>query len=222
MEDKAISEKESLELITSMINKARNSCYETGLAPILWGSVIAICALVQLAQIHFEFQLPFDIYWLTFIAIIPQLWLTFKEKKERIVRSHNDVVMDYLWLGFGICIFLLIHANSGVFHFLNELQGDYRELAGKSHSFQFSNHVLSYFLMLYGLPTFITGAIMKFKPMLWGGIFCWICSAVCVYTDIEIDLLLTALSAIFAWLVPGILLRQRYLSEKMKETVLDV
>ncbi len=222
MEEKKISEKESLELITSMINKAKNSYHDTGLGAILWGTVIAICSLIKFAEIHFGFELPVDIYWLSFVAIIPQIMFSIRERKERIVRSHNDVVMDYLWLAFGICIFLLIHANSGVFHFLNQLQGDYRQLAGKSHSFEFSDHVLSYFLMLYGFPTFVTGAIMQFRPMFLGGIFCWICSAVCVYTNIEIDLLLTALSAIFAWLIPGMLLRKRYLRTKSNREILDV
>jgi hypothetical protein len=222
MEERSISEKESLQLITSMINKAKNSYHDTGQGAILWGSVIAVCSLVELAQMHYNFKLSVDIYWLSFIAIIPQIIFTIRQKKQRIVQSHDDVVMDYLWLGFGICIFLLVHANLGVFRSLNQFQHDYQELSGSRHQFRFSDHVLSYFLLLYGFPTFVTGAIMKFKPMLWGGIFCWICSAICIYTHMQIDLMLTALSAILAWLIPGILLRQRYLRNKTIREELDV
>jgi hypothetical protein len=38
----------------------------------------------------------------------------------------------------------------------------------------------------------------------------------------QIDLMLTALSAILAWLIPGILLRQRYLRNKTIREELDV
>ena len=66
------------------------------------------------------------------------------------------------------------------------------------------------FLVLYGMPAFITGAACKFKPMLWGGLFCWACCIVTVYTNSKIDLMLTALSAVMAWLIPGILMEKEY------------
>jgi hypothetical protein len=220
MEDKKLTEQESLKLITVMINKAKDSYHDTGIGAIMWGSVIAICALVKFAEIHFDFRLPFDIYLLTFIAIIPQIFITVKEKRNQTVRSHNDIVMDYLWLAFGISIFLLIHANSGVFHFVNQLATDYKTATGERHPFRFSEHILSSFLIIYGFPTFVTGAIMDFKPMLFGGIICWICSVICVYTDIKIDLLLTALSAGVAWLIPGIIL-YKMSARKKREAALQ-
>jgi hypothetical protein len=41
--------------------------------------------------------------------------------------------------------------------------------------------------------------------MLWGGITCWICCLVSVYTKFEWDMLLIAFAAIMAWLIPDIL-----------------
>jgi hypothetical protein len=67
-DNKNLTEKESLALITQMINKAKDSYHDTGIGAIMWGSVIAICALVKFAEIQFDFHLPFDIYLLTFIA----------------------------------------------------------------------------------------------------------------------------------------------------------
>ena len=68
----------------------------------------------------------------------------------------------------------------------------------------------SFFLMLYAIPTFVTGAARNFKPMLWGGITCWICCLVSVYTKSEWDMLLIAFAAIMAWLIPGIILWAKY------------
>lgn len=62
--------------------------------------------------------------------------------------------------------------------------------------------------LIYGLPTFVTGAACKFKPMLWRGILCWVCSVIAVYTTIKTDLLLTAAAAIMGWFIPGILMER--------------
>ncbi|HWR32676.1 MAG TPA: hypothetical protein VN451_04095, partial [Chitinophagaceae bacterium] len=64
-QEKTLSEKESIALIATMINKAKDSYHNTGIGSIMWGVVIAVCSLVKLAEVHFHFKLPFDIYLLT-------------------------------------------------------------------------------------------------------------------------------------------------------------
>jgi len=224
-QEKKLSEKESLALIATMINKAKDSYHDTGIGAIMWGAIITVCSLVKLSEIQFGYRLPFDIYLLTLAAIIPQIFITIKEKKERKVKSYDDVYMDYLWLGFGICIFLLILIINNIFADLSPLIRDYKELTkGRIDwiDFRFSEFVSPLFLLLYGFPTFVTGAACKFKPMLWGGICCWICSVIAVYTTIKIDLLLTAASAIVAWLIPGILMEKEYRLYKMEQAQPDV
>ena len=118
--------------------------------------------------------------------------------------------MDYIWLCFGISIFLLVHINANLIRVLNTVFNDYRNLGGKLPDFNFSSYSSAMMLLLYGMPTVITGAIMKFRPMLYGGILCWVCCVITVYTNIKVDLLLMALSATCAWLIPGIILWKRY------------
>ncbi len=217
-----LTEQESLRLITRMINKAKDSYHNTGIGTIMWGSVVAFCSLEKLAEMQFNYRLPFDIYLLTFIAIIPQVFITIKEKKERKVKSYDDVYMDYLWLGFGICIFLLIVILNNIYADLNPLVKSYNELTrGRIDwiDFRFSEFVSSLFLLLYGFPTFVTGAACKFKPMLYGGLLCWTCSVIAIYTPIRIDFLLTAFSAIAAWLIPGILMEKEYRLHKKQQAL---
>lgn len=220
--EKKLTEQESLELIATMINKAKDSYHDTGIGAIMWGTVIAICSIVRLSEIHFSYRLPFDIYLLTLIAVIPQIFITIKEKKERKVKSYDDTYMDYIWLGFGICIFLLIFIVNSIFNSWEPVAIAYRQLTGHDSPFVFREFIAPLFLLLYGLPTFITGAACKFKPMLWGGIFCWICCLASIYTTIKIDLLLTAASAIMAWLIPGILMEREYRVFKREQASLDV
>ncbi len=219
MQDKELSHEESLRLINTMINKAKQVYHDTGTGAMLWGAVIAICSIIKFTELQFNYRLPFDIYLLTLVALIPQIYISVREKGKRKVTSYDDVFIDYIWLGFGISIFLLIHIINGVYNAWQPVATEYRMLTGHAAAFRFSEYVPSFFLLLYGLPTFITGAACKFKPMLWGGLFCWICCIITVYTTVKIDLLLTALSAIMAWFVPGLIMEKEYrLAKKQEKT----
>jgi hypothetical protein len=221
-QEKELSEKESLHLIAMMINKAKGSYYDTGVSAMMWGAVIAICSLEKLAELQFGYNLPFDIYLLTFVAIIPQIFISIREKKERIVKSYDDPYMNYIWLAFGICIFLMIFIVNVLFNVWEPLADDYKKLGGQLNRYSFHEYVSSLFLLLYGLPTFITGAACKFRPMLWGGIFCWVCCIAALFTSVKIDMLLTAASAIMAWLIPGIIIEKEYRIYKRQQAVANV
>jgi len=210
MEQGKMTEQESLRLIGEMINKAKNSYHDSGLGPILWGSTITLCSIVTWLRIHYDFDLPFDIWMLTLVAIVPQILIVRKEKKQRKARRYDESMMDYVWTCFGISIFLLIFINTNLILKLNPVFEKYIEVTGSRPEFDYGSFMTSFFLLLYGIPTIITGGCQKLKPMLWGGIVCWVCCVVSVFTKIETDMLLTALSAVCAWLVPGIILRNRY------------
>lgn len=212
--EQQLTEKESLDLIARMINKAKDACHDTGIAAIMWGTVIAVCSLVRLAELQFDFGLPFDIYWLTFAAVIPQVYISIKEKKNRKVKAYGDEFMDYLWIAFGICIFLMVYVTGHMFSEWKTAAQDFKQATGHSSSFRLYEYSSSLFLLLYGMPTFVSGVSMKFKPMLWGGLLCWICCLVALYTPVKADLALVALSAVFAWLVPGIIMEKDYRKAK--------
>ncbi|HLG38650.1 MAG TPA: hypothetical protein VI461_03240, partial [Chitinophagaceae bacterium] len=148
-QEKPLTEKESLELITMMINTAKNSYYDTGVSAIMWGAVIAFCSLEKLAELHFGYRLPFDIYLLTIVAIIPQIIFSIREKKERKVKLYDDAYMDYIWLGFGICIFLMILIVNNVFDVWEPMAEEYRKLGGQSVKYRFHEFVSPLFLLLY-------------------------------------------------------------------------
>ena len=213
-EEKQLTEKESLDLIATMINQAKNAYHDTGMSAMMWGVVVAICSLVKFSELQFNYRLPFDIYLLTIVAIIPQVFISIRENKERRVKTYDDIYMTYLWLGFGISIFLMILIVNIMGHGWQPVAEEYYKLAGKRSSFQVYEFVGPLFLILYGMPTFVTGAACKFRPMLWGGILCWVCCVISVFTPAKTDLLLISVSAIFAWLIPGIIMERDYRKAK--------
>lgn len=216
--DKTLSEKESLDLIAMMINKAKDSYHDTGTSAIMWGIVITICSLEKLAEIQFGFRLPFDIYWITILAVIPQIWINVRESKARKVKTYDDEYMKYIWMSFGISIFLMIFITNAIFGVWEPLVVQ----TAIAPAVGFHEFIAPLFLLLYGFPTFITGAACKFKPMFWGGIFCWVCCIITIYSHLKIDLLLIAASAILAWLIPGIIMEKDYRKAKKELAVANV
>ena len=108
MEEKQLSEKESLQLITEMISKAKHSYHENGTSAILWGSVVAICGFVMFAEIYFDFYIGFDIWLLTFFAFIPQIFISINQRKNRKVISHTEAAMNSIWVVYAISMFALV------------------------------------------------------------------------------------------------------------------
>ena len=57
-QERKLTEQESLGIITMMINKAKESYHDTGIGAIMWGAVIAICSLIRLSEVHFDYKPP--------------------------------------------------------------------------------------------------------------------------------------------------------------------
>ncbi len=195
-EEKKFTEIESLHIISEMIQKAKNEFYETGISALLWGSVVSFCSLYTFINYAY-IKLPLvDYIWLlTLVAIIPQIFITIKENKKRKFKSHVDTAIGGIWISYAAAIFLLSFYCS---------------------KFQYSEHSNSLFIILYGVPTFATGFTMRFKPMIIGGIACWVLALISMYVSFPVSMLLGAVAAIVAWLIPGLILRRTYLKCKSK------
>ena len=208
MEDRELTHEESLKLINQMIGKAKNSIHDNGLSPILWGTVISICSLVTFLEIKSVVKLPFSIWILTAVAIVPQIILSVKESKNP-VKSYDDVAMSYIWTVFGIGIAVFVFITYNIFQGIAPAQAELRNL-NASVNFKFSEYTSSLYLLWYGWPGMVTGGIKKFKAMLWGGILCWVFAIIALYTTTDVDMLLVCAGAVAAWLIPGIILRRIY------------
>jgi hypothetical protein len=189
MSKNSMTEQESMRLIGEMISKAKKSYVTKGFASIAWGVIIVVCSLTSWSQAHFKYNLNFDIWLLALFALIPQLYFSIKERRSKKFTAYDEVTSGYIWTAFGVSIFILS------LYFNHQPQG------GQSSSLV---------MMLYAIPTFITGGLCKFKPMIIGGIICWMGSVISIFTSTEIDLLLMAACGFFAWFIPGIILWNRY------------
>src|SRR4051812_28153657 len=106
-QEKQLTEQESLKLITDMIQKAKASHFhENGTSAILWGSVIGFCGLFTFFKQHYGFSTGrFDVWFLAMIAIVPQVFISIREKKQRVIKSDKSMAIDAVWGVYGISIF---------------------------------------------------------------------------------------------------------------------
>jgi hypothetical protein len=197
MEQDKMTEQESLRLIGEMMGKVKRSYVTKGTASIVWGVLIITCSLLTWVQAQFNKDFGFDVWLLVFLAVIPQVYFTVKEKRERKFVAHDEQTMGYVWTSFGICIFIL--------SFYNGMFG--------------GNHTTCLFMMLYGLPTFITGGVFKFRPMILGGLVCWILAVCSLFTSFATAMLCMAACGLVAWLIPGIILWKRYTKQQQDTNV---
>ena len=219
-EQKQFTEEQSLKLITEMILKAKASHFhENGTGAILWGSVIGFCGLFTFLQRHYDWDTGwFDVWFLALIAIIPQIFISIKDKQLRVVKTDKEIVLDAVWLVYGISIFALVFYFNVIGKQTNLLLlEEGKEMLLKNlqtgelnHQTPFTPSQGSLLLMLYAIPTMITGMARKFKPMLIGGIICYALFIISCFTASKYDYLMNGLAGIFNWLIPGLILRSRY------------
>lgn len=189
--NESLSANESLKLIESMIYKAQNRFSENGTLYLLWGWVVFFCSIIQYVSLKFFFTNASMIWSVTILVLIYQIiYLSKKQKKEK-VKTYTDEIIGYVWMTFGICMGLLTVIMSK----LNVWMLFY-----------------PFIFLFYGIPTFLSGAIMRFKPLMIGGFCCWLLSVAATFiTSIEVILLFIP-AVLFGWIIPGYLLRARFKS----------
>ena len=189
-----LSPQESLQLIESMINRAKDKFAEDGSMYLIWGWLVFICSLLQFALLHF---LNYPYHYIVWLATIPvfiyQYFYVSKKQKQQNVVTYTDYIIGFVWITFAIVIILLGF------------------LIGALTTGEYYTHIIHILLAVYGMPVFLTGVIVRFKPLTIGGIACWIlCIISCFIPIYDYQFLLIPAAMLVAWIIPGYLLRAKY------------
>jgi hypothetical protein len=191
--DSNFTHTDSLTVIQAMINRAKDQFSENGHLYLVWGWVILICSVGHFLLMKFSIYQNASVIWmLSWGAIIYQTYYLWKQGKKKKVRTYTDDIIGWVWITFVILMFLF------GFLFARALGAEY---------YQYMNVG---FLALYGMPTFLSGITLRFRPLIFGGIVCWSLSVIACFIQYEFHLLLLALAVIIAWIIPGYILRARY------------
>lgn len=190
MQPEKFSPKDSLQLIDSMISQAKNRVTENGFLYLLWGWVIFVCAVFHFAAVKLSlFKKPELVWMITWGVVIFQIIYLAKIKRNEKVKTYSDGIMDAIWICFGICMFVLVI------------------VLGRFNLWIYINSLV---LLLYGIPTFLSGFVMRFTPLKLGGICCWLLAIASTFIAPVYYLLMIALAVMIAWIIPGYLLRKKF------------
>lgn len=195
MTENKFSPEQSLQLIQSMLEKTRKGFSDSSFYLILWGWLIFIAAIAEYVLMVFckyeQHYLVWNLMWLGAIASI--VYGIRQERKEK-VKTYMSDTMKYFGIGAGV-----------TFTILAFIVGCYEMW---QHSFPF------YFL-LYGFMSFISGAIIQYKPLRVAGIVCWAIAIASIFVKFDVQLLLMALAVLVAYIIPGYMLKARYKQQNL-------
>jgi hypothetical protein len=180
-----LTPEQSLEVITSMIRQAKGNMQKNSFYFLLWGWTIVIANLGVYILIQFDIPNPHLMFLITIVAAIFTIIYGFRPGKLKMTPTHLDQIHQWLWMGFGITCF--------IFWFF-----------GKQIGWQINPVVIT----LCGVPTFISGFMLRFKPLMVGGISFWIFGCIIFLVDPETQFLLAAFAVAIGYLVPGYLLKK--------------
>ena len=218
------SEQESFRLITEMITQAKGGYYhDSGISPILWGTVVSVCGFMTFITYYFEWGIGFDWWLLTLAALIPQVLITRNEKRQKMVKTQVGRALDMVWLLYGISIFAVIFymhtAPASAMRVLSEsgiglLQKNLETGEIKPFALQMPPSPGSLLLLMFGFPTLVTGYVLRCRPMVYGAIATYLFFIISNFTPALVDHLLMGFAGLVNWLIPGVILRKKYLASR--------
>ncbi len=185
-QDKTLTTEQSLYIITEMIDQAKGKVRENSIYFIIWGVVITLANLGMFSLMLMEYRYPYISWSIAVPAWIITIYTTWRQSKKARTNSHLDRISGSLWLSFGVIIFTLVAFGKLINYQLNPV-----------------------ILLLSALPTFVSGIIIKFKPLIFGGFSFWLLGIACFLVGGPWQFLVGALAVIVGFLIPGIILRNK-------------
>ena len=190
MQPENFSPKDSLLLIDNMINQAKNRFTENGFLYLLWGWTVFACSTFHFMAIKLGFvKHPEWVWMITWAVVIFQIIYLAKTKKKEKVKTYSDGIIDAIWICFGVCMLVLAI------------------ILGRFNLWMYMNSLV---LLFYGIPTFLSGVVMQFKPLKFGGVACWRLAIGSTFVAPVYYLILIAFAVLIAWIIPGYLLRKKF------------
>ena len=192
--EKEFTPEESLLLISQVISKTRRNIKVASFFFILWGWTMVFASLACFFVIKYFVgihQYKYINLWAWMAWIIPVLIASIvsstQEKKMKSfekVKSQIGNIIKIMWTSNGIAIVI-----------------------GCIVSYRLNFYPAPLIFIIIGLSTFMTGYIIKFKPLMYGGIIFWLATILSVFIQSDLQLLLTAVTIVAGYIIPGYMLK---------------
>lgn len=190
--EKTLDYEASLSVIQEMVQKTKRNFQEGSFFYLIWGwlalgAAIAEYALMEWAQVDWH-----PIVWgvMGVTGGIASMVYSKKTDHKRGYTTYIDSAMKYIWLAFGAMMIISF------------------VVAAKT------SWSTGYALIIacYGMGTFISGGVLKFKPLIYGGVASWILCTVALlggdmFSSFSTMLVMLMISITVSYLIPGYALK---------------
>lgn len=187
--DKDFTPQQSLQLIRSMIETTKHSISDSSHFFLLWGwAVIVGCLLQFVLMVIVDYKHHYFAWFVTPIALVIHFILVFREGKKERVTTFVSEANGYLWISLGCSFFILSLIFARI---------------GWEYCFPF-------YILFYGVGTMVSGSLLQFRPLIIGGVFCFVFAGIAAYIPYHFQMLLTAFAILISYIIPGHMLRNRF------------
>ena len=182
-------ERQSLQLIKEMIEVSQTKLKSDGILFIIWGWLMLLSNMAsfieQKTTILYPFNIILDYSGIALGAIVLAYSIYYLVNQSKKIKTYIDISLRYIWISMFCCLVLINLILNNVLHQINfELQ-----------------HPL--FMVIVAFATVATGGILRYKLILFGGLFFGIMALISSYLALPEQFLLESVAWIFAFIVPG-------------------
>jgi hypothetical protein len=206
MDEKPITQQESLLLIQQMIETAKREQKDDGKGWIVWGWMLFISSVLTVANLHLKWFSTYFFWNLFGIATIVVFGYetinAFILKKGTRVKTYTRDLFEKLNAGFFISLLIIIVAmNTGV----QPAKG------------------FALLISLYAFWILIYGTALNFKPSVIGAYITWgLAIAALFLKSFEWVMVMHGLAAVFGYIIPGHLASRQFRKLHRKERLESV
>ena len=187
MNNENLSNQESLELISKMIATAKGNISQGAFHMLLWGWVVVILSTTHFILLKFSlFAHPEMVWLLTIPTFFISFFVGYKKGSQAKVRTHLDRVYAWIWIAFSVTFVLIFFLVMGRWDIINPV-----------------------ILAIAGYATFLSGQVLKFKPMVYGAIGFWLWAIIAYFAGPLYGILVMAMAISTGYLIPGYLLKKK-------------
>jgi hypothetical protein len=188
-ENAEFTREDGLRTIYAMISATKSSMGKNYLFFLLWGYLVGLACLSEYFLLRVVHYAQHYQVWPVFmgIGLVATGVLMFSRQRSSTHVSFIGNIMSWLWAGwfvsFSILMFFMVQMET---HMV----------------------ILPLTLVMYGMGIFISGGVISYRPLIYGGVLAWVVAMIAWFQSYEIQLLLTAGTVLLSYIIPGHMLRR--------------
>jgi len=182
--EKTLKPEDSLQIIEKMIQKTKGNFHDSSFYFLLWGWIILLANIGQIILNYFQYDKPYLIWLVIIPGIIASAIYGARHGKKTKASTHLDKINFMIWMAFLACYFTITI-------FMKKL--DYQ--------------IVPLIFLFAGNATFLTGIVIKFKPLIWGGLVFLVGTITYFLIPGEYFQFIPPVIMILGYLIPGYLLK---------------